>query len=189
MLGAGLARADEGKGAEGAPADAKKAAAIAAWTKYMTPGEPHARLKAMVGEWKATSKSWSAPGAPPSDSEGKTTLKMVLGGRYLRQKYEGTLMGRTFRGVGYTGYDNARQKYAAMWIDDMGTGMMITEGTWDDSTKTLTASGEVPDFLSGGTKRLRTLLRFENENRILFEIHGPGPGGAEYKMIEVVYTR
>jgi hypothetical protein len=40
-------------------------AAMDAWMKYMTPGEPHKKLDAMIGTWDAKVTSWMAPGAPP----------------------------------------------------------------------------------------------------------------------------
>ena len=40
------------------------------------------------------------------------------------------------------GYDNVKKKFLASWIDNMGTGIMNLEGTYDAATKSLTYHAE-----------------------------------------------
>jgi hypothetical protein len=42
-----------------------------------------------------------------------------MGGRFLGQRYTGSMMSAPFEGVGYTGYDNVTKKYWGTWIDRM----------------------------------------------------------------------
>ena len=49
---------------------------------------------------------------------------MILGGRYLEQRYEGTMMGQPFSGIGVTGFDNYKKKFVSTWVDSMGTAIM-----------------------------------------------------------------
>jgi len=37
-----------------------------------------------------------------------------------------------------TGYDNIKEKIHCSWIDNMGTGIQFSEGTYDPATKTFT---------------------------------------------------
>jgi uncharacterized membrane protein len=59
----------------------------------------------MAGDWDAVVKTWMGPGEPEA-SRGYSANKMILGGRYLLQEYEGGAMGKPFQCMGITGYDN-----------------------------------------------------------------------------------
>jgi hypothetical protein len=97
---------------------------MAAWEKVMHPSEGHRRLEPMVGTWKAKTTFTMTPGAPPSVEENTSEHRLVLGGRFLEQRYTGTAMGMPFEGIGYTGYDNVQKKYVGTWMDNFGTGVM-----------------------------------------------------------------
>src|SRR5262245_27132454 len=76
--------------------------AMAEMMKYATPGPQHAQLKAMVGTWDATVKSWM--GTPePTVSKGVMKNEMTLGGRLLESSYKGEWAGAPFDGFGLTG--------------------------------------------------------------------------------------
>ena len=64
------------------------------------PGEKHKLLKQMVGRWDIASKFWMAPDAPPMESKGSSSIKLVLGGRFVQQDYRGAFMGIKFQGLG-----------------------------------------------------------------------------------------
>ena len=157
--------------------------------KIATPGEGHKKLDVLVGSWRAKSTMWTAPGAEPSVTEGTSEHKWVLGGRFLEQRYEGTFMGMPFQGIGYTGYDNYRQKYLAVWMDTFGTTIMSTSGSFDPSGKVLESTGKVDDFTTGKVATIREKLTFVSRDEVVMEMFGPGPTGAEYRIMEVLYTR
>ena len=114
---------------------AKPAAAMSqdemmkAWMAFATPGAPHKALEMTAGSWDVKTKMWMAPGAPPQETAGTSENKMILGGRYLEQRYEGAMMGQPFSGIGVTGFDNYKKKFVSTWIDSMGTGIMSMAGT------------------------------------------------------------
>ena len=62
--------------------------------KAAQPGEPHAKLKAMVGTWTTASKMWMGPGEP-KESKGVLKRKMIMDGRFLREKFDGDFFGRS----------------------------------------------------------------------------------------------
>src|SRR5437879_1438648 len=51
------------------------------------PTAEHERLKSMVGDFAATVKAYDAPGQPPHESTGTMHGEMILGDRYLMQKF------------------------------------------------------------------------------------------------------
>src|SRR5260370_35296048 len=86
-------------------------------------------------------------GKPPQKSMATCTNKMVLNGLYQESVHKGTMMGIPFEGHGTVGYDNARKVFVSSWIDNMGSGIMYTEGTWDNASKSLGMKGKATDPL------------------------------------------
>lgn len=115
------------------------------WMKLAQPGEPHKLFASLAGNWTTKSKEWMEPGKPPTESTGSAEMKMLLDGRFLYQEYTGQMMGQPFSGIGIDAYDNVQKKYFTAWMDTMGTGIFIMEGTASDSGKTITLKGSHPE--------------------------------------------
>lgn len=110
------------------------------------PGPEHKVLASMVGEWDTEARCFMAgPDTPATVTKGTCKSTMILGGRYLQEEFQGDMMGRKYVGKGLTGYDKFNRKYVNIWIDDMGTGIFMSEGTSDASGKVLTFNGKMDD--------------------------------------------
>lgn len=164
------------------------AAMMKAWMDYMTPGEMHKWMATTDGAWKGEMKSWNSPDAPPEISTVTATNKMVMGGRYQQQNYKGTMMGQPFEGTGWLAYDNSKKKFINNWIDNMGTGIMMMEGTMDEGTKTITLEGEMRDAATGKDNKIRQVLKFPDANTHTMEMYCEIKG-KEQKMMEITMTR
>ncbi len=162
---------------------------MAKWQEYATPGEAHKALEPLIGEWDYTVSWWMSPDAPAEKSTGTSEDKWIMGGRYLKQKATGTSMGQEFQGMGITGYDNSEKQYESVWIDNMGTGMMISTGSYDAAAKTLTQSGIYHCPMDEKDKSFRTVMTIADPDKHTFEMYGPDKEGNEYRMMEIVYTR
>ena len=84
---------------------------MAAMKEASTPSEAHTALKAYVGTWKAEIKEWMPGNPEPRLTKGISINKLILGGRFLEQKYVSTAKGEKFEGQGIIGYDNLAKKY------------------------------------------------------------------------------
>jgi hypothetical protein len=160
-----------------------------AWTAFATPGAPHKALEAFVGNWDVKSKFWMAPGAPPTESGGTSENKMILGGRYLEQRYEGTMMGGPFSGIGVTAFDNYKKKFVATWIDSMGTGIMVTSGTFDKAGKVITSLGTMDDPAEKRTVKVKTAVTLVDADHHTYESWSSGPDGKMVKSLEIHFMR
>jgi hypothetical protein len=163
------------------------AAAQAAMMAAMQPGEHHEHMKKLLGTYNFTLKMWMDPSAPPTESTGKRTSEMLLGGRYLEEKYTGTFMGMPFEGIGLMGYDNVTKQYVGTWIDNMGTGIMTSHGQCDKSGWTMV--GESSDPMTGKTWTSRSVVKCIDDNTFTMEMYAPGPDGKEFKMMEMTCKR
>lgn len=167
---------------------AEEKAAMDAYMKAAMPGDAHKKLAEMAGTWNATVKVWSAPGAEPAVSTGTSVNTSVLGGRWMREEFDGTFMGMPFSGVGYTGYDNVLKQYVSTWMDSMSTGVMISNGT-AGSDNTYSYTSTVSDAMTGKPSQATTKITVVDKDKHVMEMFGPAPDGKVYKMMEIAYTR
>jgi hypothetical protein len=180
--------ASEG-GTTKASSSTNEAEMMANWTAFMTPGPEHKLLESKVGNWNTHMKWWMAPGTPAQESDGTSEVTWVMGGRYLHEAAHGSAMGQPFEGAGVTGYDNLKKKYVGGWIDNMGTGVTMSEGTYNPSTKAFTYTSSGPDAMVTKYVPLRFVETMVDANSRKIDWYGPDANGKEFKMMELTYTR
>jgi len=172
----------------------KQAAEMAEYMKMSQPGPEHDKLKEMEGDWAADVKMFNPDGTemgPPST--GVMHCKMILGGRYLQLNYDGNMGGpggatMPFRGMGLSGYDKTKKKYTNVWIDEMSTGMMMTEGTCTGDV--LTSTGEMPDPMTGKICKVKEVNTMTDKDHHKYEMYmTEGGSDKEMKVMEINYTR
>jgi hypothetical protein len=158
----------------------------------------HKLLSSMDGNWTYTIKLWMNPdpNAPPQQSKGTATRKSIMGGRYVAMDVTGKMQmpdtsGKMkemqFKGMGIEGYDNAKQKFVGSWIDNMGTGIQFSEGTYDAGTKTFTFTSEM-EMMPGMKMPVREVLKLTDKDHMTMEWYETH-GGQEKKTMEIAYTR
>lgn len=168
-----------------------EAAMMAAYEKAMTPTDAHARLADMAGSWDMTVTMWMEPGADPIVSKATATREMVLGGRYLTEVVEGEgLLGGPFIGQGWTGYDNLGEEYKATWIDNMGTGILVSHGKWDDEINGIVWHASYVDPTTGGKVKVKSISQSEGPDKEIYSWYEKREGEEEgRKTMEIVSTR
>lgn len=166
-------------------------AMMEAWQAYASPGEGHKILEGFVGTWDAKVTFMMEPGGEGMQSAGTSEMSWLLGNRFLMQKFEGAAMGEgaSFSGIGITGYNNGTKKFESIWVDNEGTGMMITSGTVDAAGKVITQHGEYYDPSIKKMVKFRYVTRIVSPTKVVFEMHKPDQSGKEYKCLEVAYTK
>jgi hypothetical protein len=186
-----------------APAETKAAATsqpsaedMARMMDLSRPGENHKVLANFAGNWNFKTTFWMAPGAPPTESTGSATCKPLMGGRYYLSeangKFEmpgpdGKMQATDFKGMEIAGYDNVKQKFVSSWIDNMGTSIVILEGTYDPATKTFTYLTE-EEMMPGVKTKARELIKFVDHDHYVLEWY-EDHGGEQSKTMEIDYVR
>lgn len=160
-----------------------------AWNEYMTPGEAHKRLAADNGMWNDEITTWMAPDAKPMMNKSVADVKMILGGRYQQSRHTGNFMGMPFEGISTVAFDNASQEYTSTWIDNMGTGIMVMKGKYNETSKSIEFKGEMTDPMTKKVKPTREVVSFIDENTQKMEMFDVTPEGKEYKSMEIKMTR
>ena len=161
----------------------------AAWEKSMSKSADHALLEEMSGTWNASVKFWAQARSEPAVSTAKSIYKSILNGKFLIEDYQGTYSEKSYQGMSIMGYDTILQKFNNYWVDNMGTGAIYSEGTYNSETKTISLNGEVTDPITK-TKRptLSTLKIIDKDNHLL-EMYDLLPGGKKFKTLEIEYKR
>jgi hypothetical protein len=161
------------------------------WQEAMTPGDAHKKLESLVGSWDAEVKSWmGGPGSEPTVTTATSEHKMVLGGRFLQQDVTGEMMGQPFTGVGYTGYDNMKKKYVAVWMDNFGTMISTMEGTMDKEGTTLTTWGKMDEPMTGERdKKVKYVMHMIDKDKHIFEMYDLSAWGGKKPVMQITYTR
>jgi hypothetical protein len=160
--------------------------------------ENHKLLSSLDGNWNFTIKMWwnPDPNAKPQESKGTATRKAVMGGRYVMMDVtgkmqipgeDGKMKDAQFKGMGLEGYDNVKKKFVSSWIDNMGTGIQFSEGTYDPATKTFTYTSEM-EPMPGMKSQTREIIKIADNNHMALEWY-ENHGGGEKKTMEINYTR
>lgn len=165
-----------------APAGDKEAAMMQAWVEAAKPGEHHKTLESMAGNFTYTMKMRMDPNQDWMTSEGKYEGEMIMDGRYLMTRNMGDFMGQDFLGMGCLGYDNVIGKHVAAWIDNMGTGIMRSEGTCDDTGKVITFEGEMIDPMTKKPTPYKYVYEIKSDDH--FVMRWWGPSMTDGKMFE-----
>lgn len=162
------------------------ATAMKNWEAYATPGTMQQLLASRTGEWTGECTMWMSPDAPPMKSKTSAVSKMILGGRYIESVHTGDMMGMPFEGKSITAYDNARKVFQSTWIDNMGTGIMIMEGTWDEATHALTMTGKMVmgEMGDGSMGDFKEVVRMEDADHEIMEMYKV-ENGKEIKTMEI----
>ena len=161
--------------------------------------ENHKLLASLAGNWTYNIKFWMNPdpNAKPQESKGNASTKPLMGGRYFVMDVtgkmqmpgpDGKMKDMEFKGMGIDGYDNVKKKFISSWIDNMGTGIEFSEGTYDPATKTFTYTSEM-EAVPGMKTKVREVLKIADKDHHTFEWYEDRGNGQEAKTMEISYTR
>ena len=99
-------------------------------------------------------------------------------------------MGQPFEGRGLTGYDNVQKKYVGTWLDTMGTGMMTSVGSVDETGMKFAFDAAMWDPTTGQLTKSREELIIESPDRHLMTMYATDPASStEFKTMELIFTR
>lgn len=148
----------------------------------------HKEMAKLAGTYTVASKFWMEPGKAPMESTGTAKFTSILNGRFLRQEFQGMMMGQKFEGIGIDGYDSVGKRYQAIWLDDMSNGMMTTIGASTDGGKTITSTGEMSCPMTKKILPVRTVYTNKGNGMFTFEMYTK-MDNKEFKTMEITYTR
>ena len=158
--------------------------------KMTSPSDAHKILEPLAGKWNYTSKFWMTAEGNPEESSGTSEGLMVFGGRFLKEDFKGVWMNEPFNGLGYTGYDNIKEEYTTIWLDNMATGIMKMSGKYDAAKKMISFSGSNSCPLTGEKDRPgRSELTIVDNDHHTYVMYMTAADGKEFKGMAIDYVR
>ena len=154
------------------------------------PGKEHKLLSTLEGKFEVKSKLYLDPSKGPEESTGTMERKMIMGGRFLQERFEGKVFGQPFYGMGIIGYDPAKKKFTMVWVDSMSTNTVLNYGDYDAAKKTFTFTGDEIDPMTGKKMKTRDVFKLVGTDEQHTEMFRQYEGDAkEFKMLDITMKR
>ncbi len=138
-----------------------------------------------VGTWNAEVEFRPAPGAPADVSRGVALSRLIAGGKWLVTDFKNESTG--FEGHGVYGWDAARKVYTGVWVDNMRSSLIVSDGVWDAGKRTMTFSSKAR--FGDQEMSWREVTESKDADTQIFRTLFPLPGGGEFEMMTVTYKR
>lgn len=144
-------------------------------------------LKLEEGVWDAEIEfPPAAPGAKATLAHGVQTNSFVTGNGWIKNDFS---VDAKYSGHGTWGYDPAKGKYVGIWVDSDQDYIRIDEGTFDNTTQTMTWWSDLRQSEPYPAAKYRMTEAFNGDTRVLTMAAIGAKSGKEYPLGKIVFTR
>ena len=131
------------------------------------------------------------PGSPaswvPLSFTSQKTVSPISPGRFLKQKYQSSFMGKPFEGRLYIGFDTLAKEYVSVWMDSMSPYLHYSRGKEKDGVIWLT--GKAPDHMTGKMGTSTMSVEWKDDDNYELTFYKVADDGSKTKTGKLSYER
>lgn len=143
------------------------AAALQRSHQLAQPGDQHALLRRLVGDWDVAVRT-IRDGAPAVAGRGRMQGKAILGGRYVQLDFTYELGGASVAAVQVLGYDALLERFTSSWRDTLTTWALECDGapspSWRDG---MALTGRIVEPANGSSQTCRIEIELGDFERVV----------------------
>lgn len=166
--------------------EARRAQLAQLESRMMSP--MHQLMHQFAGHWREEMKIWAGPESLPSSQMMVRESKMFGEGRFITSTTIGQMGNQPYEAQSVMGFDNVKNVFVKTWFDNMGTSILVLEGSYNEKTSTIDFSGSTTDPLTKQAVKIHQILKIIDRQNQLLEIFTVNKEGKETKVMEVVST-
>ncbi len=159
------------------------------WSVYMTPTEIHTLFSQYTGSFKMEMTVSMGKDKEPTIFTINSDHQMLLGGRFLKMKQQGDMMGMDYQCITTLGFNTIDKQMALTTITNMGTGTLSMFGEWDEKTKSATLYGQLTNPVTKKTINVKQIVSFPDKDTILIESFDQEGDKPEVKSVQYKFIR
>lgn len=149
----------------------------------------HHYLQQWAGHWRDVMKVWSDENVAPNiyllEKEGRIACE----GKLLMRNISGRITTGPYEAYETINYDNLKRKFVKTWFDNLGTNILVLEGTLDEKNNSIVFEGTTIDPATMQTMKVRQVLHMQDPENQLLEVFVQYKDEKPFKTMEVRSTR
>lgn len=152
-------------------------------------GPMHRFLIDWSGNWREEIKIWNQPNEEPLVSNAVRDGRLFAEGRFLTCNTIGQIGHNPLMAQTVYGFDNSKMKFVKVYYDNLGTSILVLEGTINNENTQIEFTGTTDDPITRRPIKIRQVLNMKDPMRVVLEVFMEQHEGKELKTMEIVSTK